>query len=146
MYLAVSCSKDVNTGAASSAQLAAAIQTLQAIGIGTTKAASNASADSIYVINTCARNASKDSIAFTALPAAVNAYLESTYAGYTFQKAFSIINSSGVVTGYVVIINYNGSAAGLKFDAEGIFIKILEQQIGRDLAGCIQKSDSTSSN
>ena len=41
---------------------------------------------------------------------------------------------SGNITGYVVIIQFDGNPVGLKFDASGNFILVLEQREGRDLS------------
>jgi hypothetical protein len=40
--------------------------------------------------------------------------------GYTFLKAFSIINNSIVVTGYGVIVYYNDKPVGIEFDRDGL--------------------------
>ena len=98
-------------------------------------AASTTSNDSIYVIGTCASNHHLDSVSFTNLPATVTDYLTTNYDGYTFQKAFTDKDSSGNISGYVVIIEYNGNPVGLKFDASGNFLKVLEQREGHDLSG-----------
>ena len=91
--------------------------------------------DSIYVVGTCAHGHHTDSIATSGLPATATSYLTANYAGYTFKKAYSDKDSLGNIAGYVVIINYNGKLAGLKFDVEGTFIKVLEQREGRDMKG-----------
>jgi hypothetical protein len=66
------------------------------------------------------------------LPAAITDYLTTNYSGYTFQKAYTDKDSSGTISGYVVIIQFNGNPVGLKFDASGNFINVLEQREGRD--------------
>jgi hypothetical protein len=96
-------------------------------------AASRAGGDSVYVVGTCAVHHHTDSIAFGSLPAAIGTYLNANYAGYTAQKAYSEKDSSGTVAGYVVIITYNGKPVGVKFDATGAFVKVLEQREGHDL-------------
>jgi hypothetical protein len=104
----------------------------------------------LELLNTCSRYSSKDSISFSSLPAAITDYLTANYSGYTAQQAYSVTDSSGTAAGYIVIIQYNGSPVGLKFDAAGTFIKILEQRLGSQLTGCVGKdstdntSDSTS--
>ena len=90
------------------------------------------SGDSIYVVNACGRKSGKDSVAFSVLPPAVATYLSASYSGYTFTKAYKT-DSSGITTGYVVIISYNSKAVGLKFDAAGTFVQVLEQREGRDM-------------
>jgi len=98
-------------------------------------AAGTTSNDSIYVIHTCAHDHHLDSIAMSGLPAAITDYLTANYSGYTFQKAYTDKDSSGTISGYVVIIQFNGNPVGLKFDASGNFINVLEQREGRDLTG-----------
>ena len=111
---------------------AAAVASLQAVSVGISN---TTPIDSIYVIGTCSRDHHLDSISAGSLPAAVTTYLSTNYAGYTFQKAYTDNDSSGYNTGYVVIIQYNGNPIGLKFDAFGNFVRILEQREGRDLTG-----------
>ncbi|MEJ7680765.1 MAG: PepSY-like domain-containing protein [Segetibacter sp.] len=67
------------------------------------------------------------------MPAAVTDYLTANYSGYTFQKVFTDKDTSGNTAGYIVIIQYNSTPVGLKFDATGAFVKVLEQREGRDL-------------
>src|SRR3954468_15939355 len=143
VYTAMSCSKTAAspTASTSAASVAAAISNLQAIAVGST-AASTSALDSVYVINTCSRYATKDSISFSSLPSAVTDYLTTNYSGYTAQQAYSVTDSSGTATGYIVIIQYNGNPVGLKFDAAGSFVKVLEQRLGSQLQGCVGK-DST---
>lgn len=103
----------------------------QAIGVGI----SSTTNDSIYVVGACSRDHVLDSVAQSALPSSTSNYLTTNYAGFTFQKAFVEKDSAGTVTGYVVIIMYNGNPVGLKFDASGNFIRVLEQREGHDLSG-----------
>ncbi|MDP4284955.1 MAG: PepSY-like domain-containing protein [Bacteroidota bacterium] len=91
--------------------------------------------DSIYVIGTSARKNHLDTLAFSALPSTIADYLTTNYAGYTFTKSFSEQDTSGNIQGYVVIISYNGNPVGLKFDASGNFVKVLEQRDGHDMDG-----------
>lgn len=127
LFLA-SCKKE---NSAISTNNAGIISSSQAIGVGI----SSNTNDSIYVVGACSRNHYLDSVAESALPASVNDYLTTNYAGYTFQKAFTEKDSSGSVTGYVVIIMYNSNPVGLKFDASGNFVQVLEQREGHDLNG-----------
>ena len=127
--LFASCKKE-NSAETSSVTTASAAA-LKAIAVGV----SVTSNDSIYVIGTCARDHHLDSASFTSLPSTVTDYLTANYAGYTFQKAFTDKDSSGNTSGYVVIIQFNGNPVGLKFDAAGTFIKVLEQREGHDLSG-----------
>jgi hypothetical protein len=46
-----------------------------------------------------------------------------------------IKNSSESVTGYVVVIYYNDKPVGIQFDANGTFVKVLEQREKEDLEG-----------
>lgn len=94
-----------------------------------------AGGDSIYVVGACAAHHHADSIAFSGLPSGVGTYLAANYAGYTFKKAFTDKDAAGTVTGYVVMVDYNGKPVGLKFDATGAFVKVLEQREGHDLGG-----------
>lgn len=113
-----------------------------------TTASSGTSTDSVYVVNTCTPRQHRDSISQSSLLSAITTYLTTNYSGYTFQKAFSVKDSSGTVQGYIVIIQFNGSPVGLKFDASGNFVSVLEQREGRDLTGkgyheggCFQNRD-----
>jgi len=57
----------------------------------------------------------------TALPSAVQDYLSSTYPDYVFKQAFSF-SENGVLLGYVVCIDANGTKYAIEFDASGNFI------------------------
>lgn len=94
-----------------------------------------ANADSVYVVQPCPRGAIRDSIAEADLPASVSTYLDAAYSGYLFHKAFAIKDSAGTVSGYAVIVYYNDKPVGLKFDAAGAFVKVLEQRERGDLKG-----------
>lgn len=90
----------------------------------------------IFVVNCYPPGAKKDSLtSFASLPDTIGKYLTANYAGYTFQKAFKITTASNTVDGYVVVITYNGKPVGLKFDANGVFVAVLEQREGHDLKG-----------
>lgn len=93
------------------------------------------STDSVYLLQRCERGGKRDSIAQSALPAAVNTYLAANYAGSSFHKAYAIKNSAGTVTGYVAVIYYNDKPVGLEFDSTGSFVKVLEQRERGDLNG-----------
>ena len=133
-----SCKKDnsVDTSAtqttAESTATEAAVASTQAIAVAASRSTAG---DSVYVVGTCARDHHRDSVAFSSLPAAVTDYLTANYSGYTFQKAFTDRDTSGNTAGYVVIIQYNGNPVGLKFDATGAFVQVLEQREGHDLNG-----------
>jgi hypothetical protein len=131
---AVSCKKEDSAySAQNAADVQAAVAATQAIAVGTIT--TTGGTDSVYIINTCGPRAHRDSVAFSSLPASVGTYLSANYSGYTSQKAFAIKDSTGAVQGYVVVINYNGKPVGLKFDASGNFLQVLEQREGHDLRG-----------
>jgi len=91
--------------------------------------------DTVYAVGTCAPGSKADSVAFSTLPAMVAAYLTANYAGYTFTNAYKIFNAANVAQGYVVNIIFNSNPVGLKFDATGVFVKVLEQRQSQDLEG-----------
>ncbi|NCD69544.1 PepSY-like domain-containing protein [Mucilaginibacter agri] len=131
-----SCSKEsASTKSQNTSTSTTATSSTGAIAITTasTLAASN-SKDSIYLVGCIPGHGRKDTIAFSALPAAISPYLTTNYSGYTFVKAFQI-DSASVVNSYIVVIKYNNNYVGLKFSADGTFIKVLEQRAGVDLLG-----------
>jgi hypothetical protein len=91
--------------------------------------------DSVYLVNCFSRHSQKDTVAASALPAAITTYLTTNYSGYTFAKAYKITDSASVVTNYIVVIKYNSSYVGLKFTATGTFVSVLEQMAGVDMKG-----------
>ncbi|MFI5140073.1 MAG: PepSY-like domain-containing protein [Sphingobacteriales bacterium] len=91
--------------------------------------------DTVYVVGTCTPGSKADTLAASALPASVTAYLTANYAGYTFVKAYKTLNSTSVIQGYVVNITFNGNPVGLKFNASGVFVSVLEQRQAQDLHG-----------
>jgi hypothetical protein len=98
----------------------------------------SATKDSVFLMHACPAGLRPDSVAFSALPTAIGTYLTANYAGYTFQKAFKITSTTGTtttVTGFVVAINYNSKPIGLKFDASGTFVQVLEQRERADHDG-----------
>lgn len=121
----VSCTKDNSATTTTGATFTAL--SMQAVSV-----AVNASGDSVYVVNTCSHGSVLKAVSTGSLPASINSYLSSNYNGYTLQQAFSV-DSAGAAAGYVVIIQYNNKPVGLKFDATGNFIKVLEQREGHDL-------------
>lgn len=134
---ATSCKKEVSAnGAAGSGTVLATTATSSTIAVSTNGAGSSTGStttDSVYVIHTCERGQHRDSVAASALPVAVQTYLSSNYNGYTFNKAFSVKDTTGTITGYVVIINYNGKPVGLLFKADGTLVKVLEQREKGDM-------------
>jgi len=109
------------------------------IAIGTTLSLASttpfAAVDSIYLKNCFPPKGKKDSVAFSALPAAIGTYLTANYSGYTFTKAFSITDSTKTVINYIVVIKYNGNLIGLKFTTAGVFVSVQELCAGADLGG-----------
>ena len=103
--------------------------------IAVLSSASTAASDSVYIVQRCARDSKRDSIAEASLPSAISTYLSSDYAGYTFYKAFAIEDRTGATTGYVAIIYYNDKPVGLEFDSTGNFVRVLEQRDKGDLEG-----------
>ena len=136
VFVIMSCKKEQSVSSSStSSSLQNVISNLQAIGVGTTSSTSSSQEDSIYVINTCQQGHYKDSVSFGNLPTAITDYLSANYSGYSFQKAFTDKDQAGTLQGFVIVILYNGNPVGLKFDAQGNFVKVLEQREGRDLEG-----------
>jgi hypothetical protein len=84
--------------------------------------------DSDYIIHECNGGKSRDSIAETASPTAAQTYPQDNYAGYTFNKAFSVSDSTGAVTGYVAVIYFEDKPVGVAFDNEGAFLRVSEQR------------------
>ena len=137
LFLFESCKKEISSPDASGNTATvsqAVIAGVQAIAVGTSTSRA-AFRDSLYVIGTCAPHHHTDFVAFSSLPAFINDYLTTNYAGNVSQKAFIDKDLSGTITGYVVIIQFNGKPIGLKFDAAGAFVKVLEQREGHDLLG-----------
>ncbi|MGE6218670.1 PepSY-like domain-containing protein [Nubsella zeaxanthinifaciens] len=95
--------------------------------------AATAPGDSLYLVGCFSGKVKRDTVAFAALPSAVGTYLQVNYASYIFKKAFKLTDNAG--TAYVVVIKFNDKPIGLKFDASGVFVKVLEQREGRDLKG-----------
>ncbi|MES2274957.1 MAG: PepSY-like domain-containing protein [Bacteroidota bacterium] len=95
----------------------------------------SATKDSVFLMHACPAGKRPDTVAFSALSAAITTYLTTNYSGYTFQKAFKIADASGTTTGYVVAISYNSKPVGLKFDAAGAFVSVLEQRERADHDG-----------
>jgi Putative beta-lactamase-inhibitor-like, PepSY-like len=126
--LFTSCNKENSTNNSSGTSVSLSSGTV-GVGISTT------TNDSIYVVGACAAHHHLDSVAAASLPSSITDYLSANYQGYVFQKAFTDVDTTGTLSGYVVIIQYNGNPVGLKFDASGNFVKVLEQREGADLSG-----------
>ncbi len=91
--------------------------------------------DTVFLVNCFGPRDKKDSVAFSALPAAIGTYLTANYAGYTLAKSIQVTDDEKTVINYIVVINYNGSPVGIKFTATGDFVSVLEQRAGADLKG-----------
>lgn len=62
-------------------------------------------------------------IAETDLPVSASNYLTATYAGYTLKQAFKIVDNTGTIKRYVVLIDANNSKYVVEFDASGNFLE-----------------------
>jgi hypothetical protein len=91
--------------------------------------------DTIYAVNTCHHGDKADTVAFSALPDTIGKYLTANDSGYVFKNAYKIMDHSAALEGYIVMITYNSNPVGLAFDANGIFVKVLEQREKGDLDG-----------
>ncbi len=128
---ASSCNKDLSSTASTSAATLTTTSTSATIAV----VASAASSDSVYIMQPCGRGQFRDSITAASLPDSITAYLTSNYAGYTFEKGFTVKDTTGTIHGYVVIILFNDKPVGLQFDASGSFVKVLEQRQPGDMHG-----------
>lgn len=126
----VACKKNETNTVADSTSIQEAVTELQAVSVGVSN---RKAGDSVYVINTCRSNEKLDSIAFTSLPEVAVNYLATNYEDYTEVKALSIKDNTGTISGYIAVIKIDDSPIGIKFDAGGNFVKVLEQKEGRDL-------------
>ncbi len=126
-----SCKKDTKTSTKTITQ----VSSPNATGSIALSAASTdtGGTDTIFLVHCFPPHGNKDSVAFSALPAAIGTYLTTNYSGYTFEKAFKVTDSLNVANGYVVVIKYNNALIGLKFSTTGTFENVLEQMDGRDM-------------
>lgn len=106
-----------------------------AVALNGSSTSNGSSEDSVYVVHQCEKGQKRDSLAFSSLPAAVQSYLNNTYAGFTPLKAFVIKDTLGNVKGYIAIIRFNDKPVALEFKADGSFKKVLEQREKGDLNG-----------
>ena len=127
-----SCKKEDSLATAGNAAIATAALQMQAIAVS---ASATTPGDSVYVINTCPLNSTRDSISASSLPSSITDYLNTNYPGYALQKAFTVKDVSSTLQGYIVIVQFNNNPVGLKFDAAGAFVQILEQREGHNLLG-----------
>lgn len=126
-----SCNKDVSSTGTTSTTSTSTTSTSAVIAVAATTAAGES--DSVYVVQQCDSSHHRDSVSVSALPAAITNYLDTSYTGYTFGKAFTVKDSAGTINNYVVIIYYNGKPVALLFDAQGNFVQVLEQREDRDM-------------
>lgn len=124
----ISCNKEISKSTSASTDATAIAVAASAT------ASTSATADTVYIMQRCDRGQTRTAIAEGDLPAAVTAYLTTTYAGYTFSKAFSITANS-TTQAYVVVIYYNDKPVGILFDASVNFVKVLEQREKGDIDG-----------
>lgn len=125
IFALASCKKEQSL--TSSTTTTSSLATAPTIAVAAS-ANSTSSTDSLYIMQRCDHGIKRDSIAQSALPASVSTYLGINYSGYTFAKAFSLVDSTNTIKGYVVIIYYNNKPVGLLFDASGNFVRVLEQR------------------
>lgn len=130
MIALASCKKDNTGSTANTTTVQTVADELQAVAVAVS---SKSSGDSVYIVHTCKANEKLTAIVFATIPAISTEYLNASYSGYSATQAYSITDSAGTVTGYIVVIQYNDNPVGIKFDATGTFVKVLEQREGHDL-------------
>jgi len=86
------------------------------------------STDSVYLVGAWDRNENSEAIDSASVPAAPLSYLDANYEGYGFHNAYTVKDSAGTLTGYVVIIYFNDKPVAVKFSAAGAYEKVLEQR------------------
>ncbi|PTQ93562.1 putative PepSY-like beta-lactamase-inhibitor [Mucilaginibacter yixingensis] len=128
------CKKNSSVNTSSNSAANSSTGTVATIAAGNIAIAlsSSVKADSVVLMHACTPGVRPDTVAFSALPASVGTYLTANYAGYTKQKAFKVLDRTGALTGYVVVINFNGKPVGLRFDTTGTFVSVLEQRERQD--------------
>ena len=137
---ASSCKKEISTNSANATDPTAVSNSTSstiavAISNGATSTGSGTAKDSVLVIHKCEKGHHRDSIAASALPTAIQTYLSTNYSGNIFLKAFAVKDTTGSVKGYVVIVKFNDKPVALQFNADGTFVKVLEQREKGDLDG-----------
>jgi hypothetical protein len=111
---------------------------LEAITISSTSAISGSgnASDSLYAMDACKKGNKKTRVEQSSLSAAITTYLSANYAGNSFLKAYQIANqTTSVLESFVVVVQFNGKPVAVKFDASGIFLKVLEIREGRNMKG-----------
>lgn len=106
-------------------------------GINGNTGTSGTAEDSVYILHECRDREERKVVAAGNLSAAITTYLNTNYSGYTFVKAFNIIEQGDDNSnkGYIVIIYYNDKPVALRFNADGSFKKVLEQRDKKDVRG-----------
>jgi hypothetical protein len=111
---------------------------LEAITISSTSAVSGSgnATDSLYAMDACKKGNKKTRVEQSSLSASITTYLSANYPGNTFLKAYQIANqTTSVIEGFVVVVQFNEKPVAIKFDASGIFLKVLEIREGRNMKG-----------
>lgn len=111
---------------------------LEAITISSTSAVSGSgnATDSLYAMDACKKGNKKTRVELSSLAASIKTYLSANYPGNTFLKAYQIANqTTSVVESFVVVVQFNEKPVAIKFDASGIFLKVLEIREGRNMKG-----------
>lgn len=101
----------------------------------TSGVAAGGTTDSVYLLHGCRNKSQMAATSLSAMPASVSAYLDANYSGYTLFKALSVSDSSNTLQAYIVVVYYNEKPVGLKFDAAGNFVQVLEQRERGDIGG-----------
>jgi hypothetical protein len=111
---------------------------LEAITISSTSAISGSgnASDSLYAMDACKKGNKKTRVEQSSLSAAITTYLSANYPGNTFLKAYQIANqTTSVLESFVVVVQFNEKPVAIKFDASGVFVKVLEIREGRNMKG-----------
>lgn len=114
-----------------------AVAASQNTGINGNTGTSGTAEDSVYILHEGREREERKAVAESSLSAAITTYLNTNYTGYTFVKAFNIIEKGDDNSnkGYIVIIYYNDKPVALRFNADGSFKKVLEQREKKDVRG-----------
>jgi hypothetical protein len=111
---------------------------LEAITISSTSAVSGSgnATDSLYAMDACKKGNKKTRVEQSSLSASITTYLSANYPGNTFLKAYQIANqTTSVIESFIVVVQFNEKPVAIKFDASGIFLKVLEIREGRNMKG-----------
>jgi hypothetical protein len=97
-------------------------------------AEASSSSEAIFLVNTVPPGCDKDTTTAAQLPASVTTYLDANYSGYTYIKTFAVKKDASL-NGYIVAIKFNDKPVGLHFDANGNFLRVIEQRERGQLRG-----------